>query len=289
MSSSESATADLEKQEHKRISSKFAIKNNTYRNHTVAFLGEFFGTFMFLFIAFAIAQNANSFPTLKDAVYSDDPSKLTVNPSQTVMIALGFGFGLCVSIYFVLFTGGNLNPNVSLALVLIGAIDIIRFFVMVFAQIIAGIAAAAVVDSLYPGDVLFANGKSGAISKVRALFLEMFGTAVLILTVLFTAVERTINIAPLIIGISVFMAHLILVPTTGASINIARSLGPQIVASKQGWPVYFWIYIVGPSLGSFLAVGVYKLLKFLNYETCSVASDNVDLIDEKEKLVDDAQ
>lgn len=289
----EPTTGDLEKQqvnkkEHKFHFQKYQIKNNTYRNHTVAFLGEFFGTFMFLFIAFCIAQNANSFPTLKDAAYTADPTKFTVNPSQTIMIALGFGFGLCVSIYFVLFTGGNLNPNVSLTLLLVGAIDIVRFFVMVFAQIIGGIAAAAVVYSLYPGEILFCNGKARAISKSRGLFLEMFGTAVLVLTVLFTAIERTINIAPLIIGISVFMAHLILVPTTGASINIARSLGPQIVASKQGWPVYFWIYIVGPSLGSFLAAGVYKIFVSLNYKTCSAASDNVALIDSEEQKTDEA-
>ncbi|OBA28147.1 aquaporin-like protein [Hanseniaspora valbyensis NRRL Y-1626] len=285
---------DLEKQQKQNKSlnvdfKKYQIKNNSYRNHTVAFIGEFFGTFMFLFIAFAIAQNANSYPTLQESVYTDDPTKFTVNPAKVIMIALGFGFGLTVAIYFVLFTGGNLNPNVSLALVLIGAISFVRFVVMVIAQILGGIAAAAVVYSLYPGEILFANGKSEAISKARGLFLEMFGTAVLVLTVLFTAVERTINIAPLIIGISVFMAHMILVPTTGASINIARSLGPQIVASKQGWPVYFWIYIVGPSLGSFLSVGVYKLLKFLNYETCSSASDNVDLIDSKERLIDENQ
>ena len=288
------STTDLEKQsapEEQPIQSskfdKYKIKNNTYRNHLIAFLGEFFGTFMFLFIAFCIAQNANSYPTLKDAAYSSDPSAFTVNPSQVVMISFGFGFGLCVSIYFVLFTGGNLNPNVSLGLLLIGAINVARFFVMVIAQIIAGIAAAATVDALYPGNVKFANAKSPALNRSRALFLEMFGTSVLVLVVFFTAVERTINVAPLIIGISVFIAHLILVPTTGASINIARSLGPQIIASKQGWPNYFWIYIVGPILGSLLATVVYKLLKFLNYETCT-AADNLDYIDSEERLIDEA-
>lgn len=41
--------------------------------------------------------------------------------------------------------------------------------------------------------------------------------------------------------------------------NPARTLGPAIVAN--GFKSYYWIYFVGPAVGSVLAAGLYRLLK----------------------------
>lgn len=58
---------------------------------------------------------------------------------------------------------------------------------------------------------------------------------------------------------------------TGGSLNPARSFGPD-VATKR-FDGYHWIYWVGPLLGALLAVGLYRLLKMLEYETANPGVD----------------
>ena len=60
------------------------------------------------------------------------------------------------------------------------------------------------------------------------------------------------NLAPLAIGLSVFLAHLILVPFTGCGINPARSLGPHLISVFDGKKIGFegwWIYYTAPFVG----------------------------------------
>lgn len=58
---------------------------------------------------------------------------------------------------------------------------------------------------------------------------------------------------------------------TGGSLNFARSLGPAVV--NRHFPGYFWIYFVGPLLGTLLASGFFKLLNLMRYETCNPGQD----------------
>ena len=66
------------------------------------------------------------------------------------------------------------------------------------------------------------------ISTSRALFLEMFMTAELVITVLMLAAEKHKGtyLAPVGIGLSLFVIMLVGTPYTGASVNPARSFGP---------------------------------------------------------------
>lgn len=66
---------------------------------------------------------------------------------------------------------------------------------------------------------------------------------------------------------------------TGGSLNFARSLGPAAV--NHHFPGYFWIYFVGPLLGSLLASGFYWLLNRLRYQTCNPGQDYSE-VDEKD-------
>lgn len=42
---------------------------------------------------------------------------------------------------------------------------------------------------------------------------------------------------------------------------------------NRHFPGYFWIYFVGPLLGSLLAAGFYKLLNGMRYQTCNPGQD----------------
>lgn len=240
-------------------------KSSPWKNHLIAVLGEFFGTFIFLWTAFMIAQIANQDPNIP-TTGSD--------PQQLIMISFGFGFGVMVGVFlFFRISGGNLNPAVTLTLVLAGAITPVRGALMALSQMVAGMAAAGAVSAMTPGDIAFANSLGGGASRSRGVFIEAFSTAILCLTVLLMAVEkhRATFIAPFTIGIALFVGHLISVYYTGAGLNPARSFGPCIAAAS--FPDYHWIYWVGPLFGSCIAFGIWKLLRFLNYETCNPGQD----------------
>jgi aquaporin related protein len=78
------------------------------RNELVAFLGEFVGTLLFLFFAFAGTQVANM-------VAAANPISGPYNASVLLYIALSFGFSLSVTVWvFFRISGGLFNPAVSL-------------------------------------------------------------------------------------------------------------------------------------------------------------------------------
>lgn len=137
---------------------------------------------------------------------------------------------------------------------------------------LAGIAAAAVASGLTPGPLNVSNKLGDGVSHVRGLFIEVFLTAQLVLAVLVLAVEKhkATFLAPVGIGLALFVIHMAGVPYDGCSVNPARSLGPEVVSGFQG---YDWIFYVGPFLGSLLAAGLYRLLKILVYETANPGQD----------------
>lgn len=139
-------------------------------------------------------------------------------------------------------------------------------------QLVAGIAAAAVVNGILPGSLKVGNALGDDTKPVQGVVIEMFLTAQLVLTVYFLAVEKhhATYLAPLGIGIAVFIAHIAGTNYTGTSVNPARSLGPAVFL---GFPSYHWIYWIGPILGTFLAFGLYTLMKYLDYSTANPGQD----------------
>lgn len=234
------------------------------RNILIACIGEFCGTFMFLWVAYVIATVAN-YNTELEGFF----------PSKVILISLGFGFSLLVNVFvFYRVSGGQFNPCVTLALALVGAVPPLRAILLVVTQLLAGMAAAGAADAMTPGPVSFINTLGEGVSRTRGLWIEAFVTAQLCITVLFMAVEkhRATFIAPFPIGVSLFMGHLVAVFPTGAGINPARSLGPCVVA--RSFPNYHWIYWVGPIIGSLMAAALYHILKALEYETSNPGQDS---------------
>ena len=165
--------------------------------------------------------------------------------------------------------------QVTLGLVLVGAVKPIRGLIIFPTQIIAAIAAAGVTDGLIPGPLTISNRLGPNVSVARGLFLEMFLTSQLVLTVYFLAVEkhRSTFLAPIGIGVSVFIAHICGTNYTGTSVNPVRSFGADAVTDFAS---YHWIFWLGPFLGTFLAFGCYKALKSLGYDSANPGQDAPD-------------
>ncbi|CAG7561308.1 unnamed protein product [Fusarium equiseti] len=240
------------------------------RNALVIVLGEFAGTFMFLLLSFIGAQTA---------LVTNSPSDPTAPllPFSLMYIAASFGTALAVNVWiFYRVSGGMFNPAVTVGLVLVGAVPPLHALAILPTQLVAAMAAAGITDALLPGPLLVTNALGNGTSVAQGVFIEMFLTAQLVLTVYFLAVEkhRSTHLAPIGIGISVFIAHICATNWTGTSINPARSFGPSVVAGFHG---YDWIYYVGPFMGSLLAFGCYKIFKVLEYQTANPGQDDDDI------------
>jgi len=243
---------------------------HNFRNHFVATSAEFAGTTLFLFFAFSGTQVA----LLASVPAEDNVVGTPSNPSQLMYIALSFGFSLAVNAWvFFRISGGLFNPAVTMGMCLVGALPYIRGALLVVAQILGGITAAAICSALFPGPFNLRTNLGGGTSVVQGLFIEMFLTAELVFTIFMLAAEKHKGtfIAPVGIGLSLFVAELTGVYFTGGSVNPARSFGPSVVSHK--FHSYHWIYWVGPILGALLASGFYKFIKMLEYETANPGQD----------------
>lgn len=86
--------------------------------------------------------------------------------------------------------------------------------------------------------------------------------------------SRATFIAPVGIGLALFVAEMTGVYFTGGAVNPARAFGPSVVAGS--FPGHHWIYWVGPLMGALLSSGFYKLVKYLNYEYANPGQDAQD-------------
>lgn len=101
-------------------------------------------------------------------------------------------------------------------------------------------------------------------------------TAELVFTILMLAKEkhRSTFIAPVGIGLALFVAEMVGVYYTGGSLNPARSFGPCVIAGS--FDPEHWIYWVGPGMGCLFAIAFYKFIKTLEYEMANPGQDGDD-------------
>jgi aquaporin Z len=96
----------------------------------------------------------------------------------------------------------------------------------------------------------------------RSLVMEIVLTAILVSVILNTATgARSIgHNAALAVGGTIALLGLFASPISGASMNLARTLGPDIVAVDfTGW----WVYVVGDLVGAAIAVLLISLVRGL--------------------------
>ncbi|MFC2006750.1 aquaporin [Chloroflexota bacterium] len=91
------------------------------------------------------------------------------------------------------------------------------------------------------------------------MLLEAVITFALVFVVFATAMDsRGLgHLAPLVIGMTILVGHLVAIPFTGTSMNPARSFGPALVANV--WMDH-WIFWLGPLIGGGLAALIYEYI-----------------------------
>jgi len=160
-------------------------------------------------------------------------------------------------------SGLHINPAVTLAFTgrrVFKAAWVLPYLLVQFA---GAVCAALVLQAMYSH---VAAGGNYPIAKPggewRSLVMETILTAILVTVILNTATGyRSIgHNAALAVGSTVALLGLFASPISGASMNPARTLGPDIVSwDFTGW----WIYIVGPLAGAAIAVMMIGLVRGL--------------------------
>jgi len=210
---------------------------------------EFFGTFWLVFAVLGTAMFAAGFPTVGVGF---------------VGVGLAAGLAVTTMAYTVgSISGGHFNPAVSLGLAIAGRFewkDLIGYWV---AQILGGAAAAVIVYWIGSGAPDFAAGgfaangygdlSPGKFGLVSVFVIEVALTAMFLIVILgSTAKAAPAGFAPLAIGLALFVAHLIGIPVSNASLNPARSIASALFATTGAWS-QIWMFIVAPLVGG--AVG----------------------------------
>jgi len=239
---------------------------------------EFIGTTFFLLFAFGgIQASAFSVAAAEDAASrAGEPYSISsvASVSQLLYIAASMGFSLLVSVWlFFRVSGGQFNPAVSTSLLLIGGITPFRWALCCTAQLLGGIAASGLILALVPGPLVVNTTPGPGISNVQAMFIEMFLTGALCLSVLMLGAEKhsATPFAPIGVGLTLFAGHLWGVAYTGAAMNTARAFGPAVVSQ---FTKSHWVYWVGPFLGSLLATGLYTVMKHIEYQNINPNQDS---------------
>jgi len=236
-----------------------------------ALVAEFIAMTLFVFVGCgsAVSSQINE----QSSTNNDQQTDIFFD---TLGVSLAFGIGIAVLAYTIApISGGHINPAVTLAFVVLKKMSIVDGLMYMVVQFVAAILGAAILwgCTAYYGDqgeniTPFGLGQNSVanIGIGSAFLVEAVGTFILVWTVMMTAVHKKSiagNIAPIAIGWSVFLAHIVLIPLTGCGINPARSAGPHIVNAIAGMsaPRGVWTYYVAPFVGSaFAALSAWLLM-----------------------------
>ncbi len=177
------------------------------------------------------------------------------------MQAVAPGLMVMVIIYFMgTVSGAHLNPAVTLAFAVRRNFPWHRVPGYIVMQFAGAIAAAAFLRTLFgTAGTLGATVPLAGFSPLRAVVLEAVLTAALVNTILGTATgARNIGAnGALAVGGYIALAGLWAGPITGASMNPARSFGPDVVRGNLHTD---WIYLVGPLVGAMAGVALERIL-----------------------------
>lgn len=188
-------------------------------------------------------------------------------------VALAFGLTVLTAAYALgHVSGGHFNPAVTIGLTVakrFPAKDVLPYIVT---QVVAAIVASAVllvvangVDGFSAKDSGFAaNGfgdhSPGGYSLLAALVIEIVLTAFFLYVILGATDGRApVGFAPIAIGLSLTLIHLISIPVTNTSVNPARSTGPALFTDP--WALQqLWLFWVAPIIGAVIAGATYAVI-----------------------------
>jgi aquaporin Z len=222
-----------------------------------AYGAEFLGTFWLVMGGCGSAVLAAAFPELGIGLYG---------------VALAFGLSVLTMAYAIgHISGCHLNPAISVGLWAGGRFPARQLLPYIVAQGAGGILAGGVLYVIASGAPGFgiasgfaANGygehSPGGYSLLAGLVSELVMTMFFVLIVLGATDKRApAGFAPLAIGFTLTLIHLISIPVTNTSVNPARSTAVAVYVGD--WAVaQLWLFWVAPIVGALLGAAIYRVI-----------------------------
>src|SRR6185503_16309326 len=227
-------------------------------NLTQRMSAEFFGTFWLVFGGCGSAVLAAAFPQVGIGLLG---------------VAFAFGLSVLTMAYAVgHVSGGHFNPAVTVGLCLGRRFAWKDAPAYIATQVVAAIVAAFVLWVIASGKDGFDASTSGFASNgygdhspdgyslFACLVAEVVLTAFFLYVILGTTDTRAPRgFAPIAIGLSLTLIHLVSIPITNTSVNPARSIGPALFAGGDAIG-QLWLFIVAPVVGALIAGATYALI-----------------------------
>ncbi|MBX3486737.1 MAG: aquaporin [Candidatus Paracaedibacteraceae bacterium] len=197
--------------------------------------------------------------------------------------ALGIGLTFGLTLMFLIYmigtkSGCHINPAVTLMMFLTGHTKLIDAIFYIIAQLAGGIVGAYAIYMVAMGKAEFSlaagfasNGfaeHSPAGYSMHAVMLVEF----LMTSVLLMAVASTLNkdfpagFSGLVVGLVLVAIHLVSLPVSNTSVNVARSLGSAFI--EGGWAMQqLWVFAVAQAAAAVFVAALHKC--FLGCSRCS--------------------
>ena len=230
-------------------------------------VAEAFGTLLLVLGVISTALFAADFGA------SDNGTSLGVG---FLGVSLAVGITVIAGAYaFGPISGGHFNPAVTLGLAAAGRFPWRGVLPYIVAQLVGGLVATTLVVLVglfgpegwlgRAQDAGFASNGFGEASPAgfglgAAIIVEVLFTALFVIVILGTThVTRGSNFAGLVIGLTLVLIHLAIIPIDNASVNPARS----IASAVYGGPLalgQLWVFIVFPIVGGLIAGFAYRAL-----------------------------
>jgi aquaporin Z len=207
---------------------------------------ELYGTFLLVIVAAGAGMMGHAFP---DTI---SRTAAVVAPGLMVMAIIMFMGKV---------SGAHLNPAVSLAFALRDDFPWRRVPAYIVVQLIGAALAALFLRWAVDVSATFgSNHVAGGYSAGRGYLMEALLTMGLVSVILGTASgAQNIGIfSAIAVGAYVALAGLWGSPISGASMNPARTFGPDLVGGNFS---DYWVYVAGPITGAAVAVAVAYVLR----------------------------
>jgi aquaporin Z len=238
-------TEELAQHEAQRFMGVFADFQDPSREWRRLF-SELLGTFFLVLVAAGGGVMGQAFPN-------------TISRTAAV-VAPGL-MVLAIILFMGKVSGAHLNPAVSIAFAARGDFPWRRVPAYIVVQLVGACLAAWFVQAVINESASYgANYPARGYTSFEAFLMETVLTLGLVSVILGTAsgAQNLGVFGALGVGGYIALAGLWGSPISGASMNPARSFGPDLVSADF---TGYWVYVAGPLLGAVLAVGFAYILR----------------------------
>jgi aquaporin Z len=191
---------------------------------------------------------------------------------DVVGIAFAFGLAVTAMAYGIgPISGCHINPAVTIGMLAAGRMQVGEAIGYIISQFVGGIIGAALLLFILKGRLAgydvgvgglgqngWGEGYLGGYGMTAAVTVEFLATLIFLIVILGATNPTThIEVAGLVIGLTLFALHFPFINVTGLSVNPARSFGPAMFVGGKAI-AQLWLFLIVPSIAGAVAGWLFR-------------------------------